>query len=126
MKELTHWGKLPTVLALATHGSYRAAGAALGMTSTTVARHIEALSEEIGDPLFVPSGDKWEPTQAGKELIKITNTPLIGTVETMIFWDTAAFKSGDHGLTGGVAKLCWFDPQRAITVIFILARTVAG
>ena len=73
MKELTHWGKLPTVLALATHGSYRAAGAALGMTSTTVARHIEALSEEIGDPLFVPSGDKWEPTQAGKELIKIAD-----------------------------------------------------
>ena len=73
MKRLKHWGQLQTVLAVASFGSYRAAGTALGITSSTVARHIEAISEEIGHPIFVPKDNRWELTEVGEELVNIAD-----------------------------------------------------
>jgi DNA-binding transcriptional LysR family regulator len=64
---------LQTVLAVAKHGSYRAAGDELGITSSTVTRHIDTISEEIGEPIFVPGERGWEPTEVGKEILQIAD-----------------------------------------------------
>ena len=74
MKGFKHWGQLRTVLAVASTGSYRSAGASLGITSSTVARHIEAISAEIGHPIFVPKDNRWELTGVGKELVSIADS----------------------------------------------------
>ena len=71
MKRFSAWGQLQTVLAVAELGSYRAAGAELGITSSTVARHVDTISEELGHPVFVPIGNRWELTNVGKELVRI-------------------------------------------------------
>lgn len=71
MKKFRSWGQLQTVLAVAEVGSYRAAGEQLGITSSTVARHIDSISLELGQPVFVPKGNQWELTEAGKELVAI-------------------------------------------------------
>lgn len=72
MKKFKAWGQLQTVLTVAEVGSYRAAAAALGITSSTVSRHIDAISKEIGQPIFLPAGNRWELTDIGKELVAIT------------------------------------------------------
>lgn len=74
MKRFKGWGQLQTVLRVAECGSYRAAAAKLGVTSSTVARHVEAISEELGQPVFLPSGNNWELTEVGKELVSITES----------------------------------------------------
>ena len=71
MKRFNSWGQLRTVLAVAESGSYRAAGAELGITSSTVARHVDAIAEELGFPVFVPKGVRWELTDVGRELVTI-------------------------------------------------------
>ena len=71
VKRFNSWRQLQTVLYVSEHGSYRAAASALGMTSSTVARHIELISEEVGQPIFVPFENKWELTDVGKELLGI-------------------------------------------------------
>ena len=74
MSGFNNWAQLRTVLAVASSGSYRSAGIALGITSTTVARHIELISEEIGHPIFVPKGNRRELTDVGKELVSIADS----------------------------------------------------
>lgn len=71
MKKFKSWGQLQTVLTVAEHGSYRAAAAALGVTSSTVARHIDAISQELDHPLFLPHGNKWELSELGREIVEI-------------------------------------------------------
>ena len=73
MKKFKSWGQLQTVLTVAEVGSYRAAAHVLGVTSSTVARHIDAISQELGHPIFLPSGNRWELTEIGKELVAITD-----------------------------------------------------
>jgi DNA-binding transcriptional LysR family regulator len=74
MKKFKSWGQLQTVLTVAEVGSYRAAAAVLDITSSTVSRHIDAISQEIGQPIFLPAGNRWELTEVGKELVAIAET----------------------------------------------------
>ena len=71
VRKFNSWRQLQTVLCVAEHGSYRAAASALGITSSTVARHIDSISEEVGQPLFLPVDNRWELTEIGKELLAI-------------------------------------------------------
>ncbi len=71
VKKFNSWRQLQTVLCVSEHGSYRAAASALGITSSTVARHIDSISEEVGQPLFLPLENRWELTDIGKELLAI-------------------------------------------------------
>lgn len=73
MKKFKSWSYLQTVLAVSEHGSFRAAGEDLGISSSTVTRHIDVISEEIGEPIFVPKGQRWALTQAGQELVNIAD-----------------------------------------------------
>jgi len=71
VRKFNSWRQLQTVLCVSEHGSYRAAASALGITSSTVARHIDLISEEVGQPIFVPFENRWELTEVGKELLAI-------------------------------------------------------
>ncbi len=69
---IEHWDYLRTVCAVARNGSYRKAGDELGLTNTTVSRHIEKLEAELGAQLFEQSDGRWEPTEAGQKLSSLT------------------------------------------------------
>ncbi|MGJ8587467.1 MAG: LysR family transcriptional regulator [Yoonia sp.] len=71
IKKFKSWGQLQTVLTVAEVGSYRAAAHILGVTSSTVARHVDTISQELGHPIFLPAGNRWELTEIGKELVAI-------------------------------------------------------
>ena len=73
MRKFNSWSQLQTVLAVVETGSYRAASMELGITTSTVARHIEAVSQELKHPIFVPKGNGRELTDVGKELAKIAS-----------------------------------------------------
>lgn len=69
---IRHWDHIRTVLAISKTGSYRGAAQLLGLTKTTVSRHIEVLEHEIGEPVFVLKNRRWEPTKLGLRIIKIS------------------------------------------------------
>ena len=63
------WNDVRHFLALARLGSVRAAGAALGMSHSTVARRIEALEARLGVRLFDRSRDGYALTDAGRQML---------------------------------------------------------
>ena len=63
------WNDLRYFLAVARHGSTLAAGRALRVSQTTVARRIAALEEAIGLPLFDKRQAGYALTPAGSELL---------------------------------------------------------
>ena len=63
------WNDLRYFLAVADHGSTLAAGRALRVSQTTVARRIAALEEALGLPLFEKRQAGYSLTPAGEELI---------------------------------------------------------
>ncbi len=62
------WGHLRFFLELARTGSHARAASRLGVDRNTVARHVAALEEELGLPLFERGPQGWSQTAAGQEL----------------------------------------------------------
>lgn len=60
------WGDLKTVLALVRHGSLAAAGQALGVNYTTVARRIARVEQALDQTLFERLADGYHPTEAAQ------------------------------------------------------------
>lgn len=58
------WDDLKTVMALVRHGSLAAAGSALGLNYTTVARRIARAEAALGAQLFERLADGYKPTEA--------------------------------------------------------------
>lgn len=77
MKKFQSWRQLQTFICVAEYGSYRAAATAMGITSSTVARHIEGLSQEVGQPVVLPRDNRWVPTEVGKQLLTIAEQAQI-------------------------------------------------
>ena len=71
--EYTHgavdWDDVRHFLALARTGSVRAAGSALGVSHSTVARRVEALETRLGVKLFDRHRDGYLLTDAGSEMV---------------------------------------------------------
>jgi DNA-binding transcriptional LysR family regulator len=63
------WNDLRYFLGVADHGSTLAAGRALRVSQTTVARRIAALEAALGFPLFEKRQAGYSPTPAGEELL---------------------------------------------------------
>ncbi len=63
-----NWDDLRVFLALCREGSATAAGRALGVNHTTVARRIRALEQSLGTRLFDPSRDGYEMTQSAENM----------------------------------------------------------
>ena len=57
------WDDLKTVMAMVRHGSLAAAGQALGVNYTTVARRIARAEAALGTPLFDRLADGYRPTE---------------------------------------------------------------
>jgi DNA-binding transcriptional LysR family regulator len=64
------WNDLRYFLAVAREGSTLAAGRALRVSQTTVARRIGALEEAIGVPLFEKRQAGYAPTPTGQQLVE--------------------------------------------------------
>ena len=58
-------------MALANNGSVRAAGGALGISHSTVARRIEAFEDQLGVRLFDRTPSGYAPTAAGDEMLGV-------------------------------------------------------
>ncbi|QQA41946.1 LysR family transcriptional regulator [Pelagovum pacificum] len=63
------WKSLPAFLAVARHGSLRAAADQQGATHATVRRQIEALEAQLGVQLFRRGADGFHLTAAGRTLL---------------------------------------------------------
>lgn len=63
------WDDVRHFLALARTGSVRAAGAALGVSHSTVARRVESLETRLGAKLFDRHRDGYLLTDAGQEMV---------------------------------------------------------
>jgi DNA-binding transcriptional LysR family regulator len=63
------WGDLRYFLAVARAGRLAAAGRALGVEHTTVARRIAALEGALGTPLFHRTAAGWRLTRAGEQIV---------------------------------------------------------
>lgn len=63
------WKSLPAFLAVARHGSLRAAADQLGGTHATARRQIEALEAQLGVQLFRRGADGFHLTAAGRTLL---------------------------------------------------------
>ena len=59
---------LLVLLEVARTGTYSAAGAALGVNHTTVARKIAALEDALGDHVLVRTGERWALTPLGERV----------------------------------------------------------
>ena len=93
------WNDLRYFLAVADHGSTLAAGRALRVSQTTVARRIAALEQAIGFPLFEKRQAGYALTPPGEELVERARQ-----VETAAsaFTEAAAAQARD---TAGVVRL---------------------
>ena len=66
---LVDWNDVRYFLALARTGSVRAAGAALQVSHSTVARRVEALEERLAARLFDRSRDGYALSDAGRQML---------------------------------------------------------
>ena len=67
------WGHLRYFLELVRTGSHARAAGRLGVDRNTVARHVAALEEELGLPLFERGPQGWSRTAAGHELAELAS-----------------------------------------------------
>lgn len=90
---MDQWDDLRFVLALHRNKTMSAAGTALGTNVATVSRRIERLSERLGSPLFIKTGNGWEATNAAVSLIS-----AIDEFEARLARETNNFSNGqtDH------------------------------
>jgi len=68
-KPVQNWDHLRYFLAVARTGTLSAAAERLGTEHTTVARHIQALEDELNSRLFHKSNSGYELTEAGERLV---------------------------------------------------------
>ena len=109
------WNDVRYFLVLARLGSVRAAGKALGVSHSTVARRVEALEAELGSRLFDRSADGYTLTAAGRQLL-----PGAEAVEREVASAARAVLGQDDRLAGTVAVTCG-DPAVAAVVLAGLA-----
>src|ERR1700736_6425215 len=96
-KPSQNWDDVRYFLAVARTGTLSAAAMQLGTEHTTVARHIQALEDELNSRLFHKSHAGYELTDAGERL-------LVGAeaIESAYVSAKAAASSEGHPITGTV------------------------
>ena len=91
---VTDWNDLRYFLAVAREGSTLAAGRALRVSQTTVARRIAALEQAVGFPLFDKKQAGYAPTPAGEALLPIAERV---EAEARQFADAAGARTREAG-----------------------------
>ena len=110
------WDLYRSFLAVMTQGSLSAAARALNSTQPTIGRHIEALEQALGEPLFTRSASGLRPTETALALQPHAET-MAAAAEALI--RTA---SGEAGQTKGVIRLTASDIMAAEVLPPILTR----
>ncbi|MEM9102193.1 MAG: LysR family transcriptional regulator [Pseudomonadota bacterium] len=72
-KNFNHWTEMKTAWLVAKLGTLSAAADALSVHRTTVLRHVDTLEQVVGTKLFQRHSKGYEPTEAGKMLMKVTS-----------------------------------------------------
>lgn len=65
------WTELRTAFQVAKLGTVSAAGRALGVHRATVNRHIDALEQELGAPIFIRNSKGYALTELGDDLLQV-------------------------------------------------------
>lgn len=95
------WDDVRHFLALARTGSVRAAGAALSVSHSTVARRVEGLEARLGTRLFDRNRDGYVLTQAGRGML-----PGAERVEAELANIERGLAGGDASMQGAVSLTC--------------------
>ena len=95
------WDDLRYFLALARTGSIRAAGAALGVSHSTVSRRVDGLEERLGTRLFDRHRDGYALTEAGRDML-----PAAERVEDEVCALSRGLAGGDARVSGPVRVTC--------------------
>lgn len=96
-----HWDDVRYFLALSREGSVRAAGAALGVSHSTVARRVEALEERLEVRLFDRTPDGYVLTEGGSQMV-----PGAQRVEREIATLERELLGQDERLEGKITVTC--------------------
>ena len=67
------WTELRTAFRVAKLGTVSAAAVSLGYHRATVNRHIDALEEELGAPIFIRHAKGYTPTELGEEVLRVAH-----------------------------------------------------
>jgi len=110
------WDLYRSFLAVMTEGSLSAAARALSSTQPTIGRHIEALEQALGEPLFTRSASGLRPTETALAL-RAHAEAMAAAAEALI--RTA---SGEAGQVKGVIRLTASDIMAAEVLPPILTR----
>jgi DNA-binding transcriptional LysR family regulator len=95
------WGDLRYFLAVVRAGRLAAAGRALGVEHTTVARRIAALEAALGAPLFHRTAAGWRLTRAGEQIV-----PRAEAIEAEARAAEAATREATERASGRVRIAC--------------------
>jgi len=95
------WNDVRHFLALARLRSVRAAGAALGVSHSTVARRVEALEVQLSTRLFDRNRDGYMLTDAGRRML-----PRAEAIEREVSAMERALVGQDDRLAGAVSLTC--------------------
>lgn len=109
------WKSLPAFLAVARHGSLRAAGEHLNATHATMRRQVEALEARLGAQLFRRGTDGFHLTAAGRTLL-----PEALDAEAALLKGVNAVQGLDREAAGRIRVAA--DPM---TAHFLLAPVLA-
>jgi len=110
------WDLYRSFLAVMTQGSLSAAARALNSTQPTIGRHIEALEQALGEPLFTRSASGLRPTETALALQPHAES-MAAAAEALI--RTA---SGEAGQVKGVIRLTASDIMAAEVLPPMLTR----
>ena len=116
MSQQPDWDLYRSFLAVMTQGSLSAAARALNSTQPTLGRHIEALEQALGEPLFTRSASGLRPTETALALQPHAES-MAAAAEALI--RTA---SGEAGQVKGVIRLTASDIMAAEVLPAILTR----
>ncbi len=70
---MERWTEVRTAHLVAKLGTVTAAAKALGLHRATVIRHVDALEQELGERLFLRHARGYEPTEAGRDLLRVAD-----------------------------------------------------
>lgn len=99
--------QLRIFLAVVEHGGFRAAAAALYISHSTTCRHVAALEETLGVPLFRRLGRTLQLTPAGEILFRESKDLLGRAEETVRAVRRAGEREEEETLPGAVKQ----DPE---------------
>ncbi|HTR17533.1 MAG TPA: LysR family transcriptional regulator [Acetobacteraceae bacterium] len=110
------WELYRAFLAVLQHGSLSGAARALGLTQPTLGRHVDALEQALGLPLFTRSQHGLAPTEAALELRPYAET-LAATAAALL-----RVASGQGGQVRGTVRITASEVIGAEVLPSILAR----